>query len=73
MGQHGGAGWWPMIFAMLTVFCSYSGVLKKTISGPKLRNNSTQVYFYLTFFTSTTDTMPVKAPPPNMANAIPQP
>ena len=70
MGQHGVTGWWPVIFAMLAAFCSYSGVLKRPIPGPKLRNNSTQVYFYSTFSTSSTETDAYKGSTPEYGQRL---
>ena len=64
MGQHGVTGWWPVIFAMLAAFCSYSGVLLRPIPGPNLMNNSTQVYFIYILSTSSTETDAYKGSTP---------
>ena len=56
MGQHGVTGWWPVISAMLAMLLFYLRFGKETTPRPILQYKSTQVSFYFTYITSSTET-----------------
>ena len=62
MGQHGGTGWWPVIFAMLALFCPC--LEKVYISFPRIiySPKTIQVFHFIVFLTSLATLAAYKAP-----------
>ena len=52
MGQHGVTGWWPVIFAMLAVFCPCLEKVYVPFARIIYRPKTIQVLHFILFFTS---------------------